>query len=62
MQLVAATIGGVSAAVAAVAAWLHWRRFHVPITVAAGAAAVAGMFLAIVVAIAQPDDGKARRT
>jgi hypothetical protein len=29
-------------AVAAMAAWLHWRRFHVPITVAAGAAAVVG--------------------
>ena len=29
-------------AVAAGAAWLHWRRFRVPITVAAGAAAVAG--------------------
>ena len=33
----------VSAAIAAGAAWLHWRRFHVPITVAAGAAAVAGI-------------------
>ncbi|HEY1460585.1 MAG TPA: hypothetical protein VGH59_11090 [Casimicrobiaceae bacterium] len=29
-------------AIAAVATWLHWRRFHVPITVAAGAAAVVG--------------------
>src|SRR4029079_17496534 len=58
-EVLAATIGGVSAAVAAVAAWVHWRRFHVPITVAAGAAAVAGIFLAIVVAIANPDSGKA---
>jgi len=32
----------VSGAVAAVAAWLHWLRFRVPITVAAGAAAVVG--------------------
>ena len=32
-----------SAAIAAGAAWLHWRRFHVPITVAAGAAAVVGV-------------------
>src|SRR5690348_17278152 len=48
-EVLAATIGGVSAAVAAFAAWVHWRRFHVPITVAAGAAAVAGIFLAIVV-------------
>jgi hypothetical protein len=55
-QLLPATVGGISAAVAAGAAWLHWRRFHVPITVAAGAAAVAGLFLAIVVAIVQPGD------
>jgi hypothetical protein len=54
----AATIGGVSAAVAAAGAWLHWRRFHVPITVAAGAAAVAGIFLAVIVAIVQPDNSK----
>lgn len=32
-------------AIAAVAAWLHWRRFHVPITIAAGTAAGIG-FLA----------------
>ena len=57
-QVLAATVGGVSAAVAAAAAWLHWRRFTVPITVAAGAAAVAGIFLAIVVAIVQPDNNK----
>ena len=31
------------AAVAAAAAWVHWRRFRVPITIAAGAAAVAGI-------------------
>jgi uncharacterized integral membrane protein len=55
-QLLPATVGGISAAVAAGAAWLHWRRFHVPITVAAGAAAVAGLFLAVVVAIVQPGD------
>jgi hypothetical protein len=60
-QLVASLVGGASAAIAAVAAWLHWRRFHVPITVAAGAAAVAGIFLAIVVAIVQPGDSQAAR-
>lgn len=37
-------VGGVAAAIAAV---LHWYRFHVPITVAAGAAAVAAMLLAL---------------
>ena len=31
------------AAVAALGAWLHWRRFRVPITVAAGTAAAAGV-------------------
>jgi hypothetical protein len=29
-----------AASVAAAGAWLHWRRFHVPITVAAGSAAL----------------------
>ena len=60
-DLVPAAIAGVSAAIAAGAAWLHWRRFHVPITVAAGAAAVAGLFLAIVVGIVQPHDSEAAK-
>jgi MFS family permease len=60
-QLLAAAVGGVSAAVAAAAAWLHWRRFHVPITVAAGAAAVAGIFLAAVVGIVQPHDNESAK-
>jgi hypothetical protein len=34
----------------AAGAWLHWRRFHVPITVAAGAATVAGTAIALIVA------------
>jgi hypothetical protein len=54
-------VGGVSAAIAAGAAWLHWRNFHVPITIAAGAAAVAGLFLAIVVGIVQPGDSEAAK-
>ena len=57
-QLLGATVGAVSAAIAAVGAFIHWRRFHVPITVAAGAAAVAGLFLAIVVGIVQPGDSR----
>lgn len=44
-----------SGAIAAGGAWLHWRRFHVPITIAAGAAsAVAclfGLLLAVIPAI-----------
>jgi uncharacterized membrane protein YfcA len=47
-------LGGVlaalSAGIAAVAAWLHWRRFRVPITVAAGAASVAGIAVGLLIA------------
>ena len=52
--VVVAMIGAGSAALAAVGAWFHWRRFHVPITVAAGAAAVAG-FLFSLLATAVPE-------
>ncbi len=49
--LYAGIIGSVSGAVAAAAAWVHWKRFRVPITVAAGALAVsailAGLFIAV---------------
>ncbi|MBV9930865.1 MAG: hypothetical protein JO013_07960 [Alphaproteobacteria bacterium] len=45
------TLGGFlmagAAAVGAGAAWLHWRRFRVPITVAAGAASVAALVMAL---------------
>lgn len=43
-----ALLAGASAAIAAGAAWLHWRRFRVPITIAAGAAAVVGVVLALI--------------
>jgi hypothetical protein len=43
-----ALIVAASAAFAAAGAWLHWRRFRVPITVAAGAAAVAGVTVALI--------------
>ena len=46
-QATLAVIAG-SAAVAAGAAWLHWRRFKVPITIAAGAAAASGVALALI--------------
>ncbi|MGZ8999050.1 MAG: hypothetical protein ACXW2T_09360, partial [Allosphingosinicella sp.] len=46
------SLGGIlaaaSAAVAAGAAWLHWRRFKVPITIAAGAGAVVALVLALI--------------
>lgn len=56
----AAIIGSVSAAIAGAAAWLHWRRFHVPITVAAGAAAVAGIVVGLVVAGLGPNPEQAK--
>jgi len=37
----------IACALATLAAWLHWRRFKVPITVAAGAAAVVGFAIAL---------------
>jgi hypothetical protein len=60
-QLLAATVGGVSAAIAAGAAWFHWRQFHVPITVAAGAAAVAGLLVATMIGIVQPGDSESAK-
>ncbi len=47
----AGVLGAVAAAIAAGAAWLHWRRFRVPITVAAGAAAVAGIAIGLLIAV-----------
>src|SRR4029453_4872505 len=43
--------GSLSGAVAAGAAWLHWRRFHVPITVAAGAGAVSAIAISLLIAV-----------
>jgi hypothetical protein len=44
-------LAAISAAVAAGAAWLHWKYFRVPITVAAGAASVAGIAVSLLVAV-----------
>ncbi len=49
--IVIGSIASMSGIVAAGAAWLHWRRFKVPITVAAGAGAVAAIVVGIVVAM-----------
>jgi hypothetical protein len=43
-------LGAVSGAVAAAAAWLHWRRFRVPITIAAGTGAVAAIAISLLLA------------
>jgi MFS family permease len=54
-NLISGIIVAVSAAVSAAAAWLHWRRFHVPITVAAGAASVAAIVVGLVMAVLGPN-------
>jgi MFS family permease len=45
-----AIVSAAVAASAAIAAWFHWRRFMVPITVAAGAAGVAATVIALIAA------------
>ena len=49
--LIAGIVASVSGAAAAAAAWLHWKRFRVPITVAAGAAAVAAIAVGLLIAV-----------
>ena len=49
--LVAGIVGSISGALATAAAWLHWRRFKVPITIAAGAAAVAAVAIGLLIAV-----------
>jgi len=44
----AAIVFAVGAAVAAAAAWLHWRRFRVPITVSVGVAAAVALVLGLI--------------
>jgi uncharacterized membrane protein YfcA len=57
-------LGGIIAAaaglIAAAAAWLHWRTFRVPITVAAGAAAVAAVAVGLFVAALGRDPEQVR--
>lgn len=53
-------IAAVAAAIAAGAAWLHWRRFRVPITIAAGAGAIAAVALGLLVAVLGPESPNLR--
>lgn len=53
-RIVAVLIAG-AGLIAAAAAWLHWRRFQVPITVAAGAGAATITIIALIVAAIGPD-------
>ena len=57
----AAVLIGAAALATAGAAWLHWRRFMVPITIAAGTAAVAATVIALIVAAIGPDKLEADR-
>ncbi len=56
-----AVVGGiivsVSSALAAAAAWIHWRRFKVPITVAAGALSVSAIVIALIASALGDIDG-----
>lgn len=54
-RIVALMVSG-AALLAAGGAFLHWRRFMVPITVAAGAAGIAGTVIALLLAAIGPDD------
>ena len=47
-QALVSLVAAGCAALAAAGAWTHWRRFRVPITVAAGAAAVVGAALGLI--------------
>lgn len=49
--LTAGLIAAAAASARAAAAFLHWKRFRVPITVAAGAASVAGIVVALIAAV-----------
>lgn len=41
----------IASAVAALAAWAYWRRFYVPITIAAGAAAISAALVAALITV-----------
>lgn len=49
-QWLGGLVGALAGASGAIGAFLHWKRFRVPITVAAGAASVAGILVAIIAA------------
>lgn len=53
-QVLAGSLIALSCAATAIAAWVHWRRFMVPITVAAGAAALAATAIALAITAVGP--------
>lgn len=56
-QMVASFIAAAIAAITAGGAWLHWKRFMVPITVAAGALAAVGIVVALILALVPGAEG-----
>jgi hypothetical protein len=54
-ERVVSVLIAISALLTAGAAWVHWRRFMVPITVAAGAAAIAATAISLIIAAIGPD-------
>lgn len=54
-ERLAVTLVALAGLATAGAAWVHWRRFMVPITIAAGTAAIAGTLIALVVAAIGPN-------
>jgi hypothetical protein len=59
-NLLTGIVVAAAAAVSACAAWIHWRTFRVPITIAAGAASVAAIAVGLLIAILSPDLQQAR--
>lgn len=57
---ISALIGAAIALGGAAAAWFHWRRFMVPITVAAGAGAIAVTAIALIMAALLPVVGESQ--
>lgn len=55
-ETLATLLVAMSGLITAGAAWFHWRRFMVPITIAAGTAAIAGTVIALIVAAVGPNN------
>jgi hypothetical protein len=55
--LYAGVAASVSGAIGAAAAWLHWKRFRVPITVATGALSVSAIAVGLLIALLGDPEG-----
>ena len=56
-ERLAAGLIAAAGAIGAAGAWLHWRQFRVPITIAAGAASIVGVSLALLGVLLSETDG-----